>query len=305
MVPNTWASVHEPVLGTRLSLRIGADHADAAAAAELAVLSTCDRLEAVLSAYRPSSPWNRWRRGELDDAPTEVAAVLALAADWFGRSDGAFNPQAGVLRARWLNAADEGKPPTTAEMAELAASIAVLPYTITRDGDVVRRASCEHLDLHAIAKGWVVDRAVEAGFVTPGVTHVTVNLGGDLRHVGEGTVTVGIDDPRTPYDNAQPLARVALSNSALATGSGARRPFHVGGVRYTHVLDPRTGMPAQHVLSATAIAPTCADADAMATVAGVLAPNDARHRADHLEGCAVTVLDAGGRTWASLRWPTT
>ena len=152
-------SMVEPVLGTRLALRLTAADDHKLALAEDAVLAECDRLEDLLSAYRPDSAWNQWRDGRVAAPAVEVAALLRLAAEWFERSDGAFNPQAGVLRARWLRAAAEGQEPLPDELTELARGIAGLPYTVAVDGTVERHGDCTHLDLHAIAKGWVADRA--------------------------------------------------------------------------------------------------------------------------------------------------
>lgn len=302
-MPSTHRSVHEPVLGTRLTLRIDADDATAATRAEHVALDTCDALEAELSAYRSSSGWSRWRRGELADATPDVEALLALSAQWHRRSGGAFNPLAGVVRARWLAAEEAGRPPTDDELAALAASICELPFTARADGGIERTGDCTQLDLHAIAKGWVVDRALAAALAVDGVRAALVNLGGDIGWSGPGTVTVAIEDPRAPHDNAPPLARTALNAGGLATGSGARRPLVIGGRRYSHVLDPRTGQPVQHTLSATAMAPTCAAADALATAAGVLLPHEALALADGFADTAVFVLDAEGQTWASTRWP--
>ncbi len=300
---STHRSVHEPVLGTRLTLRIDADDAADAARAEQAVLDTCDALEAGLSAYRSTSDWSRWRRGELAEATADITALLALSADWHRRSGGAFNPQAGAARARWLAAERAGHPPADAELAALAASIRELPFVVRADGGIDRTGDCTQLDLHALAKGWVVDRAVAAAVAVEGVSAVLVNLGGDLRRSGPGEVQVAIEDPRTPFDNAPPLTRTVLAEGGLATGSGARRPLVVDGRRYSHVLDPRTGQPVQHTLSATAIAPTCTEADALATAAGVLQPQEALALAEGIPDAAVFVLDAAGRTWASERWP--
>ena len=213
-------SMVEPVLGTRLALRLTAADDHKLALAEDAVLAECDRLEDLLSAYRPDSAWNQWRDGRVAAPAVEVAALLRLAAEWFERSDGAFNPQAGVLRARWLRAAAEGQEPLPDELTELARGIAGLPYTVAVDGTVERHGDCTHLDLHAIAKGWVADRAADAALAVEGVTDVVVNLGGDLRHRGDGELVVRIEDPRTPFDNASPLA-APLHPAKTQPGYGA------------------------------------------------------------------------------------
>ena len=295
-------AAHEPLMGTLVTVRVRAVDADTAVAAEAAIVAEIERLEAILSAHRPTSEWSRWRRGELARPGPEVTAVLTLAAHWHGVSDGAFHPLAGMLRARWLRAADEGTAPTRDEMSELAATIGDLPYSIA-DGVVEPTGDCAALDLHAIAKGWIVDRAVERAVGMRGVTELLVNAGGDLLHRGPASITVGIEDPRRPFDNVPPLTRVTMRDSGLAASSGARRPLRVGGVRHSHVLDPRTGWPVEHVLGTTTIAPDAATADAVATIVGVLPVVDALALADSLSGVACLLLGADGELRASSRWP--
>ena len=188
-------------------------------------------------------------------------------------------------------------------MAALAAGITDLPYQVTDDGRVERHGDCSHLDLHAIAKGWVADRAAAVALAVDGVSDVVVNLGGDLRHAGDGDLTVRIEDPRTPWDNAPPLATVQVGEGGVATGSGARRPMQVGAMAYSHVLDPRTGQPVAHTSSATVLAADAATADVLATVTGVLQPDAAVAWIETVDGAAVLLLDHNGRVRASNRWP--
>lgn len=300
--PHLHTAVHEPLLGTRVSVGVRADDAQAATTAEQLVVQEIDRLERLLSAYRPSSEWNRWRVGALPQPGPEVTAVLLLAQRWHRVSRGAFNPQAGVLRARWLQAERDGHAPSPDELAELAASIGALPYRV--DGTVVvRLGDCADLDHHALAKGWIVDRAVEAALAVPGVLEVLVNAGGDLRHVGGDPITVGIEDPRRPFDNAAPLATVHLGDGGLAASSGARRPMRIAGSSFSHVLDPRTGLPVRHTLSATAIAGDACSADVAATIVGVLPIAEALAWADATDGASCHLLDADGGQHSSARWP--
>ena len=302
-MPGPVTSVFEPVLGTRLALRLTAATHQALARAEDAVLAECDRLEDLLSAYRPDSAWNQWRDGRVDTPAAEVSDLLHLAARWHALSGGAFNPQVGVLRARWLHAVVESRPPAADELAALAAGITDLPYQVTDDGRLERHGDCSHLDLHAIAKGWVADRAAAVALAVDGVSDVVVNLGGDLRHAGDGDLTVRIEDPRTPWDNAPPLATVQVGEGGVATGSGARRPMQVGAMAYSHVLDPRTGQPVAHTSSATVLAADAATADVLATVTGVLQPDAAVAWIETVDGAAVLLLDHNGRVRASNRWP--
>lgn len=299
--PPGFTSVHEPVLGTRLVLRIRAVDEATARAAEGAALAEFERLEALLSAYRPDSEWSRWRRGDVETPGAEVTALLSLASRWHSASAGAFNPQAGVLRQRWLAAERDQVVPADDELADLAVGLQRLPYRLV-DGSVERTGDCSALDLHALAKGWIVDRAAEAAMTGGGVLEILVNAGGDLLHRGTGEVVVGIENPRRPFDNVDPMVRVRLLDGGLATGSGARRPVTIGGRRFSHVIDPRSGQPVEHILSASVLAPDAATADAVATVVGVLPVSEAKRFAEALPGVGCCLLAADGSFVRNELW---
>jgi thiamine biosynthesis lipoprotein len=97
---------------------------------------------------------------------------------------------------------------------------------------------------------------------------VLVNAGGDLRHIGDQSLRVGVEDPRQP--GGVPLQVVEVGEGALATSGPVHRGFRVGRHWYGHVLDPRTGRPVAGRPSTTVRAPDAMTADALATVAGVL-----------------------------------
>lgn len=304
-MPSTHRSVHEPVLGTRLTLRIDADDATDAARAEQAVLDKmCDALEAGLSAYRSTSDWSRWRRGELAEATADITALLALSAHWHRRSGGAFNPQVGrPVQPRWLAAERAGHPPADVELAALAASIRELPFVVRADGGIDRTGDCTQLDLHALAKGWVVDRAVAAAVAVEGVSAVLVNLGGDLRRSGPGEVQVAIEDPRTPFDNAPPLTRTVLAEGGLATAAGRVAHWWSTAAATAMCSTRGPGSPCSTRSLPRRLHRPAPRRTVPATAAGVLQPQEALALAEGIPDAAVFVLDAAGRTWASERWP--
>ena len=159
-------------------------------------------------------------------------------------------------------------------------------------------------NLNALAKGLIVDRAVAAAAAVASVTDVLVNAGGDLRHHGAEALVVDIEDPARPYDNAEPLTRVALADGALATSGGTRRGWTIDGRWYSHVLDPRSGRPVDHVSSASVLAPDAATADVVATICAVLVPTEAVAFVEALaEPVACLLVEPGGARHRSVRWP--
>lgn len=318
--------VYQPLLGTDIEIRVTATTAWAARAIEHAAVAEIRRLNDVFSVFDPASALSRWRSGRSDEVPAELADVMAQAHRWWHLSAGAFHPAAAGLRQRWLQAQDTGRLPDRDEMATLAHGLTELPYDVepADRADVAeptgaagrserprlvvhRRGDCSHVDLNAIAKGYIVDAAVARGMSRPGAVALTVNAGGDLRHTGRDGIRVGVEDPLRPSLNAPRVDAVQLSNAALATSGGVHRGFLVGGRRFSHVIDPRTGWPVDHSAAATVWAPTAVTADAVSTLAGVLTSEDAVAFADRhdlgLLYVAATSESDPSRLARSRAWP--
>ncbi len=249
--------------------------------------SEIERLQAVFDVFDENSTLCRYRDGS---PPTpDLAEVLQLAEDWRRQSGGVFHPGIDLLRALWATAAERDTLPSE---GELVAAVEAL------EGDVRG-----HTNLNAIAKGWIVDRAVEAAFaLRRSPTVVWVNAGGDICHRGDEPMSVGIEHPRRPHDNEPPVARVALQNQALATSGSSRRGWRIAGSWYSHVLDPRTGHPVAGSGSASVIAPDAARADVLATVCsinGCLGLSLVEQTA----GASCLLIAGDGAVTTSDRWP--
>lgn len=306
----TVASVHEPVMGTFLQLQVTAPTEAEAVAAEQGVLAAVARAEAAFTRFAPDSDLVRWAEGR-DEVPTPaLARLLALAAAWHQRSAGALHPATAPLTERWLRAAAEGGAPTDEELDALAQSLRTLPYRVLDEAAdppaIDRVGDCRAVDVHALAKGHVLDLAAATVLAEHPVSRLVLNAGGDLLHRGTGVVRVGVEDPHAAYDNRPPERRVEVTDRAVATSGAARRWFDVGGVRRSRVLDPRTARPVDHAASATVVAPDAATADALATVASVLAPAEAvafvAGLADHGIDAACLVIGEGGDEHRSPGW---
>ena len=295
-----FVAIHSPLLGTNVEIRVEAP-AEIAIEADAAAVAEFERLVAVFTVYDEESELSRWRRGDLDDCSPELTEVLAAAQKWHVTSGGAFHPAIAALRRRWLLATADDELPDAGELADLAAANADLPFMVT-DGQVQRLADCSGVDLNAIAKGYVVDKGCAAAASQPGVDAVMINAGGDLRHLGSGSVLVGIEDPGAPEDNAPPRWRIELSGAGLATSGSARRGFRIGGRWLGHVLDPRTGWPVHHTTSTSVVAEDTMTADVLSTVLGVLPPGEATARAE-AEGWACLLVAADGTCTTSPAWP--
>lgn len=292
---------YHPLLGTDVRIQVWADERRAAVAAEDAAGAEMVRLQQVFSIYDPTSQLSRWRRGQLvaDHHTPELTAALTTAHEWFVAGGGTFHPGCRALQDRWRRAAKEGAVPSHDEMQALADAGRALGFRV-EDGAVVVDGDCSGVDLNAFAKGWIVDAAVARAASMPGVVRVGVNAGGDLRHHGRDSWRVGVENPLNPSDNgADRLCTLQISNQAVATSGLARRGFTVEGQWFGHVVDPRNGWPVQHVAQVSVVAPTAADADALATICGVLPVDESLAFVAGHDGCEVLLVEADGRVTTS------
>jgi thiamine biosynthesis lipoprotein len=155
---------------------------------------------------------------------------------------------------------------------------------------------CVKIDLGGIAKGFAVDRAVEA-LLGHGIAEGLVNAGGDLRVFGPRSHAVDIRDPRQPD---RPLYRVALCNAALASSAGRFDPVRTAHALDCAVIDPLTAMPVRAISGATVCAASCMMADALTKVV----MNDGEGSAAILEryGASALFVSAHGQVHITADW---
>jgi len=236
-----------------------------AVAAGCAALDEVERLEALISAYQEDSELCRINR-EAQRGPVvadgEVYGLLRVACGISAATGGAFDPAAGALVKAWGFFRGPRRVPGESELAaaRAASGWGAVAFDGARRSVAFRHPGVE-FNLGAIGKGYAVDRAIELVRERFGATRVLMQGGGSsLRALGGWTVDLA--DPCRPV---RTLARVRLRDRALGT-SGADHQFFVHeGRRYGHVLHPRTGVPASTLLSASALAPTALEADALST----------------------------------------
>ena len=141
------------------------------------------------------------------------------------------------------------------------------------------------LNVDALGKAYVIDRAAAAAVTVPGVAGLLLNIGGDI--VARGSWPVGVADPVARADNASPLAQLELRDSAVAT-SGV-------SLRGRHIVDPRTGRPAQGAVSATVIAPDCVTANALATALCVMPVREGLRLVEQTPGAECLIVAREGQ----------
>lgn len=224
-----------------------------------------------LSTYQNASLISRLNRGDTILLNEHLRQMWQQSALYFKRSEGYFDPTAGPLVAYWGFGPEEKKSVDSTALEALQGSVGFskLPPLDGRRYAIPKAMS---LDFNAIAQGYTVDLIAEF-LLAKGIDNFLVEVGGELRSAGrnqDGEIwRVGIDKPQEeidPQDRFQFI--LALDSAGMAT-SGNYRKFWVDsatGMKYAHTIDPQSGYPARNrLLSATVVAASASEADAMAT----------------------------------------
>jgi thiamine biosynthesis lipoprotein ApbE len=299
------AFFHENVMGTSLELRVLADRPEAARWAERCVLEEIDRLSRIFSGYDASSEFRRWQatRQEPVRVSPELYAMLAACDAWKLRSAGAFDPGVEVLSRLWEQSGREKRLPSEGELSDALARLRAPAWRLDARSGTAEHRSDVPLTLNAIAKGEIIERACAAALAPErGVRGLLLNVGGDLRVCGEAPRRVGIVPPWADSESAEPIAIIGVEDRAVATSGNSQRGYQIGDRWYSHILDPRTGRPVERVLSATVVAPRSSDADALATIANVLEPEETMRLVAAVPGAECLVITADGQRTVSPGW---
>lgn len=255
-------------MGTPCAVHLYADSADRAAIGADAAAAEVLRLEHKYSRYRPDS-----FLAEINDAAMagrdvridrETATLLDHAFGCHVLSQGRFDITSGILREAWDFSDDV--LPTPERVERLLPRIGMDKLTWRSPWLSFDRAGME-LDLGGVVKEYAADRAAEA-CRREGLDHGLVDLGGDIRIVGpqpDGQPwRIGI---RHPVEPETPMAIMELGCGGVASSGGYERFIEVDGVRYGHILDPRTGWPVRGLSAVSVAAESCLAAGSASTIA--------------------------------------
>ncbi len=172
---------------------------------------------------------------------------------------------------------------------DLRAVLDAYQYWEQRTNGIIRSNLNGRMDIDALGKAYIVDRAAEAArAAAPQATSVILDIGGDIRAFGEATM--GIADPLDSFDNAEPLTQVRITNRAVATsGSYARG---------AHIVDARTGLPSSGS-SASVTAPDCITANALSMVLCILPPQEGLALLESVHDAEGLLITASGGVFRS------
>lgn len=298
---------HENVLGTSLEVRIHATSEADADRAEAAVLGEIDRLTNILSTYNPNSEASRFLRSNKQTLAmsAELFEILSLFDTWKSRTNGALDPAAEVISQAWNQAARNGRKPTD---AELAAAVNQTSHNANHWLLDAKTQTATHLTdtpirFNTFTKSYIVDHAADAAMRSGGVSSVVVNIGGDLAVKGNLAEPVAIIDPLQPAEGRTVDAILAAPGTTVATSGGYRRGSDIQGKHFSHIVDPRTGLTAESIVSATVVAPNAVDAGALATALTILTPDESRQLvAAYAPAAQYLLIAKDGARIASRGW---
>ena len=277
--------------------------ADAEAA--IAALDLVDALEDQLTVYREHSEVSRINRTAAERAvevEPKLFQLLQLASELRGSTNGAFDVTSGPLSKAWGFSRRQGRTPSPAELREVLRRVDGSHVQLNEHGKTIcfNKPGME-INLGGIGKGYALDRCAELLLhedMTDFLLHggkSSVLARGCCWSAGasSGGWTIGVRHPLRPE---QRLLEVRLHDQALGTSGSATQSFHHQGRRYGHILDPRNGQPVEGILSATAVASSAAEADALSTAFYVMGAERAVEYCRARPGLGAMIVSPGRRS---------
>jgi len=285
------------------------DSVTATEAAE-AAYARIDRLNAILSDYDPQSELRRLSDATSEGKPVPVSRdlwqVLTRAQALAEQSDGAFDVTIGPVVRLWRRARRRGQLPSP---ERLRPAMDLVGYRFVRldvDSRTVQLLKPEmRLDLGGIAKGYAADQAI--GVLRKfSANRAMIDAGGDIVLADPPPGKTGWRIALAPLEPRGPPSKVLLlANVAVATSGDAWQYVEIAGRRYSHIVDPRTGLGLTDHSSVTVVAPDGVTADGLASAVSILGPQKGLKLIEATPGAAAYIIRAPHgkvETYRSNRW---
>lgn len=284
-----------PAMGTLVEMTLMEGEKERFDEAADAAFLEIERLESLLSSYRADSDVSRINRhAGKDGVPVspDTFEVTKEALRVAELTDGAFDPTVGALAEVWGPSGERAVVPTKEEVESRLAFVGYRGVVLDEEGPRIGLArEGMSLNLGGVAKGYIAERAAEE-LKARGVTRGIVRAGGDMVVFQDNGApfTIGIKHPR----KGGLIGELYLENGTAPTSGDYERFFEKDGVRYHHILDPRTGFPARGTQAVTLAAQDPTTADALATGVFVMGPTRGMELIERLEGVEGLIVDEDG-----------
>lgn len=266
------------------------------------VFAVFEEVEAAANEWRTGSPLSDVNEAAGVSAvvvPVNVFALVQRGIEIGKLSQGTFDISWAALWGVW----DFRTPAPPPDPALLASRVALVDYTAvvlddTQSSIFLPKAGMK-LGVGGIAKGYALNLGA-AALRQAGVTDFTLSAGGQVYaggHKNNRPWRVGIRDPRG--EESDYFAVIEVSDQSVSTSGDYERFFLHEGVRYHHILDPRTGQPARGLRSATVVSADATTADALSTAVMVLGKTEGLRLIQAVEGAEAAVVDTDGRVFTT------
>lgn len=287
------------LMGTEFQILLYASQERTAGLASERAFERIEELDRILSDYREDSELNRVCRTAAESpqvVSSDLFYVLERAQEFSRWTGGAFDVTVRPLVELWRAARLRKQLPSAHWLEEARARVGYQNVLLNPQTRSVRlRVSGMSLDLGGIGKGYAADQALEV-LREFGIERALVNAGGDLRlgqpPPGKRGWIVAVDPPRD--EGAEFRRTFTLHDCGVATSSDQYQYVEIDGSRYSHIIDPRTGLGLQHGGTVTVVARDALTADALATGLSVLPVEEGIQLVESLDGVEARILRRQG-----------
>ena len=290
-----WMRREEAIMGTAIRVELWHEEPALGGAALDAVMDEMHRIDRAMSPFKPQSELSRLNR-EAGKGPVPVSKemfeLIERSIEFSELSGGAFD-----ITFASVGALFDYRGAIRPTEEKIAAALPAIDYRHIRLDHRRRTIRFAHdgarIDLGGIAKGHAVDSCV-ALLRSRGVSQALVMAGGDSRVLGDRRGrpwVIGIQDPRR---RDAMVARIPLVDAAISTSGDYERYFESSGVRYHHILDPKTGRSATGVRSVTIIGPDATTTEGISKSVFIKGPERGIRFVESLQGIDAVIIDGDG-----------
>jgi thiamine biosynthesis lipoprotein len=291
-----WLERHEAIMGTNIDLEIWHEDAARGEAALDAVIAEMHRIDRLMSHYKPESQLSRINARAAQEpvvVDPELFNLIRESLRFSQITEGAFDIT--YASVGYLYDYRNHVKPDDAQIEAALPAVNWRNLILDEKQHSVRfERPGMRIDLGGIAKGYAVDRGI-AILQERGVRHAAVTAGGDTRIIGDRFGRPWIVGIRHPDDKSKVITRIPLVDTAMSTSGDYERYFDENGVRYHHILDPKTGKSASKVRSATILGPTAMETDGLSKTAFILGPEKAIEIIERLPDFDAIFVSPDGR----------
>ena len=291
-------------MGTFARVVVVAKSQDAGRKCIRAALEEIHKVDGLMSDYKSDSEIGRVNK-EAAEEPVQVSEstyeVLRRSVEFSKLTDGAFDITVGPLMALFRDAEREAAAPTAEHIAEAKAKVGFEKLKLDSENRTVQFAvEAMRLDLGGIAKGYAIDKAIEAA-QRGGALGGMVDIGGDIRCFGsppEGREQwlIAVQDPNAIMAGTTGgglLMKLKITDAAVATSGDYQQFVMIEGTRHSHIMNRKTGTSAEGLSSVTIIADNATDADALATSVSVMGAEKGLALIEKLPGTEAILITSG------------